>query len=64
MPADPALLETTILHGNTGTVKTSDLLAGLFDLDTESARALPIRKLQTIFRDQLDTAAEPLATGM
>jgi radical SAM family uncharacterized protein/radical SAM-linked protein len=47
--SDDAAIDATILCGPTGTLKPTDLLAAILDLDPETARALPARKITTFF---------------
>lgn len=61
---EPATVDTTILHGPTGTVKPTDLLAAVLDLDLQRARSLPVQKVATFFHDASphvgSTAASPV----
>jgi len=44
-----ATIDATILHGSSGTLKPTDLIATVLRLDPERARALPVRKVATLF---------------
>lgn len=44
----PAILDATILHGTSGTLRPSEVLAAVLHLDAERARGLPICKVGTI----------------
>ncbi len=56
-------IETTILFGDAGTLKPTDLLAAVFALETTAARQLPIRKIATVFRQPPASEATAVATG-
>lgn len=61
---EPSAIELTILHGERGTVKATELLAAVLGLDAPDARALPVRKIATLWHGdtRIDTpvAATPL----
>lgn len=57
--SNEATIETTILHGSTGTLKPTDLIAAVLRLDLERARALPVRKVATIFHRPPRSPAAP-----
>jgi radical SAM family uncharacterized protein/radical SAM-linked protein len=48
---DHATIDTTILYGPAGTLKPTNLLAAVLDLDPRDARMLPVCKVRTLFRD-------------
>jgi radical SAM family uncharacterized protein/radical SAM-linked protein len=52
----PATLDATILHGPAGTLRPADLLATVLHLDAARARALPVRKVDTIMHRPLVSA--------
>jgi len=54
----PATLDATILHGTTGTLRPTDLLATVLFLDTERARGLPVCKVDT-FMDSVPLTSSP-----
>jgi radical SAM family uncharacterized protein/radical SAM-linked protein len=55
---DPGIIDTTILFGSAGTLKPMDLVGAVLGLDTHDARALPVRKVETICHgDTRPTAA-------
>ncbi len=58
---DATTIDMTILYGPAGTLKPSDLLATVLDLDAAPARALPVHKVETIFRS---ASAEHAAAAM
>lgn len=61
---EPATIDTTILFGPAGTLKPTDMLAAVLDLEPQHARALPVRKIATIFHNASlpvgGTAAPPV----
>lgn len=56
-------LALTIAFGAAGTLKPSDLLAAVLGVDTDTARALPVRKVATVFHDAAGPAAAATAAG-
>lgn len=63
LAADDATVDMTIAFGAAGTLKPGDLLAALLGLDVGTARALPMRKVATLFRDLADPPAVAVARG-
>ena len=58
---DPATVALTVTHGADGTIKPADLLAAVLRLDPHSARALPVRKVATLFHSNLSECAATAA---
>ncbi|HXQ22499.1 MAG TPA: TIGR03960 family B12-binding radical SAM protein [Candidatus Acidoferrales bacterium] len=50
---EAATIEAMILHGAAGTLKLTDLLGAILELDEREARALPVRKVATVFGNEL-----------
>jgi radical SAM family uncharacterized protein/radical SAM-linked protein len=49
---DPAAVDATILFGTTGTLRPAELMAAILGVDVPTARALPMRKVATLLRNE------------
>ena len=58
---DAGVIDTTILHGASGTLKATDLLGTILGLDAQHTRALPVHKVETICHGDLRSAAAAAA---
>lgn len=56
-------LDMTVAFGAGGTLKPSDLLAAVLGIDSTTARALPVRKIATVFHDRVESAPVSASGG-